>query len=406
MNDDTRPLALWGFLSSNLFSGEITPDYYLSLVAFFEPFIEEKDGQLLDIDALKEYAASKLNLLLTDDVVEIFTSKMSEIGWLVEIARKDGKPLYKCKFIGVKINHEDYTQYDARLTHLIDGFAGYIAQNNVELASSDRSYIEESFMSFLVKQFISDGNNFFYSSIKDDTQIEYWIAKYISYINLRDSSSFEFVQQISGVLLLADGVIEIGNPSQDTKQLSDLVVFLDGPLVMNYLGLAGKREKDNVAIVIDRLKKAGAKLVCFKHSCDEIRDNLSGLFRRAPHERTGPSAEAIRKGEVPEILLANVRNNVEHFVEKVAKLEIVHAQLNQYEYAARYCDDALYHRLMLDMPSESPTARERDAASIAIIMRRRGGHETSELRDAKSSWSPSTKSWSAVPARYCGIIRH
>jgi hypothetical protein len=97
---------------------------------------------------------------------------------------------------------------------------------------------------------------------------------------------------------------------------------------MNYFGLAGKGEKDNIGIVLDRLKGVGAKLVCFKHTCDEIRDNLSGLFARAPQERTGPSAEAVRKGEVTEVFLANVRNNVEHFV-KVAKLEIIHAQLSQ-----------------------------------------------------------------------------
>jgi hypothetical protein len=188
MGDNTRPLAFWGFISSNLFSAEATPDFYLSMAALFEPFIMEKDGQLLDVGALQEYAASKLMLSLSEDITEILASQMSDIGWLIEIARKGDKPLYKCKFTGTKINSDEYDQYDVRLTQLIEGFSAYIKDNSVVLKSDEAAYIEENFTSFLIKQSISSSKDLIKLPINDDSQIEYWIAKYISHINLKDSS--------------------------------------------------------------------------------------------------------------------------------------------------------------------------------------------------------------------------
>jgi hypothetical protein len=383
MTDHTRPLALWGLISTNLFTEQVEPDFYLNLVAFFEPFIEEKNGQIVDIDALKEYARIRLMLTLSNDVAEIFASQMRRVGWLQEISTSESNPLYRCKFSGKPLLTDDYKQYDERLSTLIRQFIAFISDQKIALNRYSPQYIEDGFIAFLIKQFISDNDNFSSTVISDDSQLEYWIAKFIARLNINDKSTFEFIQKIAGVFLLADVIIEIGNPSQDTKGIKDLLVFLDGPLVMNYLGLAGQREKDNVSFALERLRGAGATVACFKHSCDEIRDNLTGLFARAPQDRTGPSAEAVRKGEVREMYLASVRNNVEHFVEKVAKIEVVHAQLNQYEYAKRYCDDVVYQELIPNMPSQSSAGRERDAASIAIIMRRRGGHESSQLKEAK-----------------------
>ncbi len=380
-----RPLALWGLVSANVFTERRTPDFYLGLAPFFEPFIQDQDGKFLDVAALKNYSETRLMLPISDDVADLFIARMEEIGWLKVVANDAGSKVYRCQFSGDPADKETYKLAEGRLKTLLAGFRRYLSQESVQLKAIDDDQIEEEFLRFLSRRSMGDNRETEVAEIGavDVAQLEYWMAKYIGWLALNDLATFEFVQNISGISLLTEALLELRNPSQSTEQAKTLVVFLDGPLLMDYVGFSGKRGKENASFIVDKLRQAGATIACFRHSCDEVRDNLTAVLGRASYERTGATAEAMRNREVSESFLSNVRNNVEFFIKKLGNVQIMPLQIDQFKHAEKFCDDALHLRLSLKMPSQSAVARERDANSIAIIMRRRAAFETTDFCASK-----------------------
>ena len=383
--DQARPLALWGLVSASVFTDRPSPDFYLGLIPFFEPYIQDNDGKILDVAALKSYAETKLMFQLNDDVADLFIARLEQVGWLQIVAEDVDARIYRCKFAGSSIEKKDYADAEKRLIQLVEGFRRYLSGSSASIESASTEEIEEHFLKFLSHQSTFEGREFesLDSSNIEVGQIEYWIAKYIASLSQRDPDSFEFVQKISGISLLTDALLELRNPSESIAQAKTLVVFLDGPLLMNHLGLSGKRAKENTSYVVEKLRQAGATIACFRHSCDEVKDNLAAVLARAPYERTGPSAEAMRDGSVTESFLASVKNNVEHFVKTLGRVQIMPLKVAQFRSVEKFCDDSLQLRLSSKMPAQTDLARARDADSITIIMRRRQGFETSDFCSSK-----------------------
>lgn len=381
---EARPLALWGLVSASVFTDRPAPDFYLGLIPFFEPYIQDNDGKILDIVALKSYAESKLMFQLNDDIADLFIARMAQVGWLQIVTEDVDARIYRCKFTG-SIEKQDYEDAERRLIQLVEGFRRYLAESSASLKAGSTEQIEEHFLRFLSHQLVTEGREPDGLELPniEAGQIEYWIAKYIASLSKRAPETFEFVQKISGISLLTDALLELRNPSESITQAKTLVVFLDGPLLMNHLGLSGKRAKENTSYVVEKLRQAGATIACFRHSCDEVKDNLVAVLARAPYERTGPSAEAMRDGSVTESFLASVKNNVEHFVKTLGRVQILPQKVSQFKSVEKFCDDNLRLRLSMKMPAQTDLARTRDADSITIIMRRRQGFETSDFCSSK-----------------------
>jgi len=247
--DQARPLALWGLVSASVFTDRPSPDFYLGLIPFFEPYIQDNDGKILDVAALKSYAETKLMFQLNDDVADLFIARLEQVGWLQIVAEDVDARIYRCKFAGSSIEKKDYADAEKRLIQLVEGFRRYLSGSSASIESASTEEIEEHFLKFLSHQSTFEGREFesLDSSNIEVGQIEYWIAKYIASLSQRDPDSFEFVQKISGISLLTDALLELRNPSESIAQAKTLVVFLDGPLLMNHLGLSGKRAKENTS---------------------------------------------------------------------------------------------------------------------------------------------------------------
>jgi hypothetical protein len=167
------------------------------------------------------------------------------------------------------------------------------------------------------------------------------------------------------------------------KSKTGVVAYLDAPLIMERLGLSGNAAADQATFVMAKLDASNIHVECLSHACDEIRDNLLAVLDNPKHLRTGPTADALRRGEVQDVFCQAVANDPEHYIRNVAKIDIRPANLSLLDQHQKCFPAALVEILANSMPSQNPTARYRDAMSIAIVMRRRAGHETRNLLDAK-----------------------
>ena len=154
--DQARPLALWGLVSASVFTDRPAPDFYLGLIPFFEPYIQDNDGKILDVAALKSYAGAKLMFQLNDDVADLFIARMEQVGSLQIVTEDVDARIYRCKFTGSSIEKQDYADAERRLIQLVEGFRRYLSDSSASLKTTSTEQIEEHFLRFLSRQSASE----------------------------------------------------------------------------------------------------------------------------------------------------------------------------------------------------------------------------------------------------------
>jgi hypothetical protein len=375
-----RALSLYCLVSNNLASDSTRRDFYTGILPFFEPFVQEHAGEILDVPRLLKYSRSKLMLPMTEDVARLFVERMHAAGWLTIVASSGGGTIYRCAF-KQPAHLVETKDINSDLDRLLQALRHFLGKHGIAAEALSNIELEDQFLAFLARN-LSSGSGLEMGAAADSVasdRTEYWIAKFISNLCLEHPDTFRTVERIAGISLMAEALIEIRSPTPSMKRKKNVRAYIDGPLLMDYMGLSGNVQRDNAAFVIDKLKALGIEVACFRHTCDEIRDNLWGVLGRAESQRTGPTANALRKREVRREYAQAVRDNVELFVEKTARISVDYDKPENFESIAEYCDDVVIDELRRSTPASTDTARERDAWSIGVIMRRREGHEDGDV---------------------------
>ncbi|WP_421416808.1 hypothetical protein [Agrobacterium tumefaciens] len=374
---EIRPLALWSLVSSSQFKTN-SIDFYESLCMLYEPFIQQNRGALFDVEKLRAYSANELMLPLPDDVAQIISGRLETLGWLRAEGSSNDATVYRCHYPTVD-KETSSSKIDDNIRVTISTFKRFVKEQSVDFDFQDAD-IEDHLLRFITKNLnapTAEGDG-----VSSSEQIEYWIARFVSWAASHDATVFSILEQLSGTCLLAEAIMEMRSPSPTNGERTDLTVFLDGPLVMELLGLSGSKNKDNIEFVVQKLREQGANIACFRHNCDEIYENLHGVLERSHLERTGPTADALRRGEITDTYVISIKNNVEHFV-KTAAIQVIPSTPLQYKSSERYCDQNTAIRLTAQLPGNRDVGRQRDADSVTIVMRRRQGAETHELLKSK-----------------------
>ena len=179
---------------------------------------------------------------------------------------------------------------------------------------------------------------------------------------------------IASVALLTEVVLDVRNPPDASRKEPGFVAFLDAPLLMDAMGLSGKYSKERIDDIISGLGRLQATIWIFDHSCKEIRRNLRRMLELSPHERYGPTAEAIRKGEVLEDFAREIMDDVAGYVTKLLGFRIVRQTLDDYPNSHVYFDQELFEEFAARATwNERPEPRTVDAMSVTLLLRRRRG---------------------------------
>ncbi|MBS0363484.1 MAG: hypothetical protein JSR98_19080 [Proteobacteria bacterium] len=218
--------------------------------------------------------------------------------------------------------------------------------------------------------------------IKDRDQ--YFASEFVAWAKKNDPKIFDWVADLGGAAMVAEALIEIRTPSPQQTMRTDLTVCLDGPFAMELLGLSGLAAQQDAKAIVDGLRAQNVGVNILRHSVDEIEANLTAVLGKSPQERTGPTAQAIIHGEAREQDLSEVLLDVPYYLNAISVTVVDPAKL---EHLAdrRYFSDEEEHSFFASIQGQYQymIAAERDAASMAWIMRRRKGEEFRDLLKSK-----------------------
>ena len=420
-----RQLLTYAFVSQNIFG---TNDLLSGLLPFFQPIIEEMEGEVFDVEKFSDRIKACYRWPVNPDVVQELIPRMQKVGWLEEIARTGEAISFMCK-------KPEQTFEDSESVAEVEKVLGLIGNSFEEFnrklctlitLNYSSNHLQELLLNWLVDKQAFDREAIISAALVDNRSVdrskgssvdypetetvspykneeEYLCARFVGYLWEQKKDLFEQIVKISAVALVTEIALDIQRPPEAGRKERNLLVFYDGPFLMDALGVCGDDRKNNARFVMDKLSSMEVQRGVFRHSCDEIRDNLRAVLKRQVTERFGPTGDAITRGELLEDYAHTVLSDVEHFVEELGA-KVVDQSLDLYPNQHRYFSAEVVDQLKERIPWENVTARERDARSIAFVMRRRRGHVTSDPFKSKVILVSRNPMLCGIARRFC--LRH
>lgn len=179
---------------------------------------------------------------------------------------------------------------------------------------------------------------------------------------------YDLILRIATGAMVAEAVLNLQSPGGNAS-LKGLRIFLDGPFIMALLDLEEQNSTVYARTLCDQMRQQGALLQVFRHSVDEIQETVNSTLSAFKDGR-GKGALARRLGvKTYHQYVMSVVQNLEDAIGR-QEISIVAAPTSDDSYAFFSGADETAMTEYLGY-YENHLARERDAASVAAVMRLR-----------------------------------
>lgn len=368
-----------------------TEDVLFGLLPFFEPILARHNGKIFDKQLFVEEVRASLRWTITADFADQLTDCFIKRSWLRR-AIPDNAEIYVVALNSGLSDVDDNTLSRMNeLSEAFDCFLDTLPSRPENLSSNDER--KEFLLEWLVESYsqmhlvgishhTTESDDARRASTVLTTQNQHICARFTLWLANFNQNLTEFISEIGSAVILTEVLLHFRAPPVRPKRL-DVVIFVDAPLLMDYIGVSGQVLQASAASIVDKLRSMGASIACFGHSRDEIRYNLLSYLDNDEAERFGRTADAARRGEVDDAKVRGLLASLDRRI-KDAGVEILTITPGQLAHASQYFPDALMNDLASELGHDNYLARERDAKSVAVVMRKRRGFKTGHLLDARA----------------------
>lgn len=193
---------------------------------------------------------------------------------------------------------------------------------------------------------------------------------------------YELIVRVANGALLSEVVLNLQDPGA-TIELKDLVVVLDTPFLMALLDLSNEKACSAATAIAVQLKAHGAELAVFSHSVDELKDNLKAAISSVESGRGhGSTARRLEHGAFNKYAKSVLHNPIPRLKQEAIREINPPTSASSLQFYSESDEELFFNSLGV---FDNNLAQERDAQSIAAIMRLRAG------RKAKVGNLPKTK---------------
>ncbi len=230
---------------------------------------------------------------------------------------------------------------------------------------------------------------------------KYFVGAFIRNLQETNSSLLGYLDTIVKGNMLANAIF-LPDPNKADKKFKNTEVYFDTTFLIYALGYAGEARRSPCVELLELLYETGARLKCFRHTLDEIRNIIDSLAQRISKgqkiEAYGQSiptveyflSEGFTASDL-ELLLVRLQKDLE-----ALRIRIVEKPEYEKEYVIdeKGLDDAfksIGHR---------DRARQRDVDSISAILRLRKGRDYSLLEDCRAVFITSNTALAKECAHY------
>lgn len=377
------------------------PDIRYPLATLFEPDLAKYNGAVFDPGSLALEINQQYHLGITADVLEGFIPIFTQRGWLQKVVDSEKGVAFIVQCPPATQVPKDLDNFNKTAERLAEQFREFIRKLSPlsEVSRSDSELID-GLVDWLMLLDRSGENSIqkatthyrlgkkLVLSVSDPreggapSEDTFLSARFVEHLFEQESEFIPFLIELSEVGLVTEVVRDFQRPSSSVER-TDLAIYLDAPLAMDYLGLSGAPQRQSVSLMFDGIKRAGGSLRIFRESVMEIQSSLHALLARPVSERTGPTADALRRREVLEPFVREVAAHPDKFLiaQGVAPVEDnLEMFPNQHRFFTKDAYEHLYSQIGW---VKEDAARHHDALIATLAFRKRAGHRTSDIFDSR-----------------------
>lgn len=375
---------------------ENAPDVLGRLLPFFDPILRAKQGHQFDVTAFAREVRDTYKWNFNSDVVEVFLPRLVEAGWLTADDPNTEPTTYHITLPDVEQLEPTESNANQELRFLAKEFKEF-SENLSPLTALPKEV--EEFEDILIEWLLyveafSEKNIEFSTRVEKsptgtmrqvvdvprttnlNSEERFLCARFVSDAIGSRPETGEQLARIASIGLLTEVVQNFVKPTAPVES-SNLAVYLDAPVAMEYLGVSGKAARENTVPVIDELKRIGVKVRVFGQSIAEIKRNLAAVLQNP--RPTGPTAQALARDEVMREFVVQVSADPEKMLSYTG-ISVTHRTLDQIPSEHQYCEKThwseIYGALIFQ---QSLDARKHDADVTTLVMRQRHGHEDRDI---------------------------
>jgi hypothetical protein len=383
-----RPLIAFAFLAQ---ATQVQGDLMSGLAPIFKPIAKQRVGKRFDADEFAAAVAALYGIKIHPWAVEDLATRLEKSGLLIRTSI--GAEASEYVYANVEGTFDDVTE--SHIRQVVQRFVDFAKPVLARLgATLDEKLLEEGFFdelttidfhSILLKPEGKDPRSTtlalkqnsdeqqYQQSLTARAHLDVLCAAFIVDTYHNDRPLYDLVARIATGALLSEVVLNLQDPGK-TASLLTLRVLLDAPLVMSVLDLSSEESYRYTNELRKALKEHDATIEVFRHSLDEVRDNLKAVMVGVS-QGAGFGATA-RRLQSP-AFSAYVRGVLQDLDAAVNRAGIRVVESPSHDAAYRFFteeDEEYFHGMLGSF--WNPLAQSRDAASIAGVMRLRQGRRT------------------------------
>lgn len=390
----TRTAArIYGTLSG--LGGDAT-DVLGRLLPFFDPILRPKHGYAFVVDDFAREVRDVYKWNFNSDVVEVFLPRLIEAGWLTADDSNIEPTTYHITMPETEQVGASESTANDELRSLAEEFKTFSEElSPLTTIPRDVEKFEDILIEWLLYvEAFSEKNIEFSTRVQKaesgtlsqvvdvprttnlSSEERFLCARFVSEAIHSKPEIGERLARIASIGLLTEVVQDFVKPTTPVEA-SNLVVYLDAPVAMEYLGVSGKAARENTVPVVDELKRIGIQVRVFGQSIEEIKRNLGAVLENP--RPTGPTAQALARNEVMRDFVVQVNADPEAVLSSMG-VAVTHRTLKQtpseHQYFQQEHWTEIYGALIFQ---KSMDARKHDADVTTLVMRQRHGHEDRDI---------------------------
>lgn len=388
----TRPVIAFALLRqcSDSFQGDLLAGVSLLI----KPIVADLAGQTYDSVALATRMEKAYGISLTGAALEGFVPRLVAAG-ILHVEGKPGSPskaIY-CEQEPVTVHPEQEKEFqgliDDFLIHARNGLlTTAIHPTDDELITSFLSHLSTlDFSSVRTRPIVEKSDKdrdgtivgpekreliHLSHNLAQDAIIDVLVASYISKLHSLYPERLNLLAKVADGALGIELVLDLQAP-QSVSRLSATTAVIDTPILLQHLDLSSVAEREAARALISQLQQAGATIAAFQHTIEEAEGVLSAI-QNARHTGVayGPTVGRLANSVYRAYFESMIKRISSSWVDKEHFELIQKAANHYYKNFSDEDEQDLTHELMLSLEDRVFT-REKDAKSVAEIIRRLGG---------------------------------
>lgn len=379
-----------------------------ALAPIFHIALEPQRGQLLNVARAAAVLGPILGDNFSDHAFEAFLPQLVQLGWLVEEPAGEGRAGYRVPTAIPTLNENEAAEAsEAKLDRLYIAFKEFLDINAplikltltseqfkwqlfrwcTSLDGSDKQAVKSEAEKIVEGRTPSIRNAYLdepqrFSKIDKALSVEF--AAFVKWLTKGRRAEIDDVASLTELGLAVEFLEELRQPKLNSHEGIVTAFVLDAPVLLDLLGLSGPSRKKSIERCLNTLRDHGASIVTLPHCLEELSDVLKAVLERPQARRFGLTGDALRADPGLAARAQQVATQPDKAV-KLVGVEMAFFDAKGPLNAERFPDELIDRfRNTISWHDQSKTEqRERDALSIAYVVRRRQGQFTSDIFGAK-----------------------